>query len=234
MERIQLKLVLIGVGVSLSIAAFTIGLNIFFASNMGRPAVFAIPVSLGVIVYTMMKYKLFIMPPISRFFVPAPEARLKTKQRYELEEGNSYLIKQKGEGPKIFEDLTMHGISGLWLTFSHPRKIREEYGLARTPILYFTSERMEGEASVRPNELNKARGEVSLYLSKALLRSVVFVDCFKELIFANGFEKAMKFLKEITGLCSQNNSNLIVQIDPTEFSKGQMVAIEKAIAPSRK
>lgn len=232
MERIQLKLVLIGVGISLSIAAFTMSLNIFFARNMGRPAVFAIPVSLGVIVYTMMKYRLFIMPPISRFFVPSPEVRLKTKQRHELKEGSNYLIKQKGKGPKIFRDLTMHGIPGLWLTTSHPRKIREEYGLARTPILYFTPERVRGEVTVHPNELNKAGDEVSLYLSRAFPRSVVFVDCLRELVFANEFEKAMDFLKETAGLCSRNNSNLIVQIDPTEFSKRQLAAIEKAVVRS--
>lgn len=230
-ERIQLKLTLIGVGVSLSVAAFTMGLSIFFAGNIGRPAVFAIPVSFGVIVYAMTKYRLFILPPVSRFFIPAPEGRLKTKLKYELKEGGSYLTKKRGLGPKIFKDLTVHGIPGLWLTTSRPSKIREEYGLTRTPIIWFTPERVNGEVTVNPNELHKARGEVSLYFSKVYLRSIVFVDCFGELVFANGFEKAMDFLKETAGLCSRNNSNLLVQIDPTEFSKRQLAAIEKAIAP---
>lgn len=231
-ERIQLKLTLIGVVISFSIAVFTMSLNIFFAHNMGRPAVFTIPVSLGVIVYAMMKHRLFIMPPISRFFVPIPEARLKTKQRHELKEGRNYLVKQRGKGPKIFKDLTEHGIPGLWLTTSCPSKIREENGLARTPILHFTPERARGEVTVHPNELNKALDEVYLYLSRAFPRSVVFVDCFRELVLANGFEEAIDFLRKTARLCSRNNSNLIVQIDPTEFSERQLAAIERAVVRS--
>lgn len=61
-ERAKLKLVLIGMVVSLSIAACTMGINVFFVSNIGRPAVFAIPVSLGFIVYAITRYRLFISP----------------------------------------------------------------------------------------------------------------------------------------------------------------------------
>ncbi len=230
-ERVQLKFVLIGMVVSFSIAAGTIGLNIFFVGNMGRPAVFAIPVSFGFIVYAITKYRLFILPPITRFFVPAPEARLKMKLKYKLKEGGSYLIKEKKpeRGPKIFKERVAHDAPGLWVTTLNPNKIREKYGLARTSLLYLTSERVSGEATVPPNRLDKAIGVISSYFFARPRRSVVFVDCFKELVVANGFEKAMDFLKKMVDLCSRNNSNLIVQIDPSKFTKEQLVAIEKVI-----
>ncbi len=230
-ERVQLKFVLIGMVVSFSIAAGTIGLNIFFVGNMGRPAVFAIPVSFGFIVYAITKYRLFILPPITRFFVPAPEARLKMKLKYKLKEGGSYLIKEKKpeRGPKIFKERVAHDAPGLWVTTLNPNKIREKYGLARTSLLYLTSERVSGEATVPPNRLDKAIGVISSYFFARPRRSVVFVDCFKELVVANGFEEAMDFLKKMVDLCSRNNSNLIVQIDPSKFTKEQLVAIEKVI-----
>ena len=230
-ERVQLKFALIGVVVSFSIAAGTIGLNVFFAGNMGRPAVFAIPVSFGFIVYAITKYRLFILPPITRFFVPTPEARLKMKLKYKLKEGGSYLIKEKKpeRGPKIFKDLTTHGIPGLWITTLHPRKIRGKYGLGNTPVLYLTQERVSSEATMLQERLDKVLGIISNYFFRMPWRSVVFVDCFKDLAETNGFEKAMDFLKEVAELCSRNNSNLIVQIDPSKFEKKQLAAIEKVI-----
>ncbi len=168
----------------------------------------------------------YTLPPISRFFVPMPEAWLRTKLKYKLKVGSGYLIKEKERGPKIFKDLTMHAIRGLWLTSLRPGEIREKYGLAKTPVLCFTPERVEGEVVVRPDELDRARDIVSSYFFGVPMRSVVFVDCFRKLVFANGFEKAMNFLKEIAGLCPRNNSNLLVQIDPTEFSKRQLAAIK--------
>jgi hypothetical protein len=49
-------------------------------------------------------------------------------------------------------------------------------------------------------------------------------------VVANGFERAMDFLKEPAELCSRNDSNLIVQIDPGEFTKKQLAAVEKVLA----
>ena len=231
MERIQLKLTLIGVGISLSIAAFTLSLNIFFAGNMGRPAVFVIPVSIGFIIYAITRYNMFILPPMPKFLLPMPEAELKTKLKYKLKEGSSYLIKEEEfeRGPKIFRDLTTHDIPGIWLTTSYPNEIREKYGLARTPILYLKSKSVSGEVVVPPDRLDKAIGIISNYFVKPY-RSVVFVDCFKKLVVINGFEKALDFLRKLGKMCSQKNSNLIVQIDPSKFEKKQLAAIEKVVA----
>lgn len=175
------------------------------------------------------RYKLFALPPLSRLFIPTPEAQRKTKLGSRLKPGRSYIVKPDC-APAIFKDLVTHDIYGLWITTSHPRKIRKKYGLAKTPILYLTSGRVSGEAVAPPNRLDKAIGVVSNYFFARPRRSFVFVDCFKELTMINGFEKALDFLKGLAELCSQNNSNLIVQMDPSEFTKEQLAAIKKVIA----
>ncbi len=186
-------------------------------------------VAAGIVAYAILKYKLFVLPPITKFFVPAPEALLRTKLKYRLKEGRNYLIKEPERGPKIFKEQVTHGVSGLWLTTLHPNKIREKYELTRSPILYLTPERVSGEVAVPLEKLDKAIGVVSNYFFARPRKSVVFVDCLKELIVANGLEKAMDFLKEMTELCYRNNSNLIVQIDSSKFEKQQLAAIEKVI-----
>jgi len=232
MERIQLRLISIGVATSALVAAFTICLNLFSSANVGRPSVFAIPVSIGFILYAIKRYKLFILPPMMKFFLPAPEAGLNTKLKYKLKEGGSYLIEKKelDRGPKIFIDLTTHGIPGIWLTTSHPNEIREKYGLVRTPIIYLTSDQVSDEMVKPPDRLDKAIDVIPFHLLKP--RSVVFMDCLKELVVINGFEKTLDFLKKLGKMCSQKNSNLIVQIDPSEFEKKQLAAIEGVVARS--
>jgi len=230
MERIQLKLTLIGVGVSLSIAAFTIGLNIFLSGDMGRPAVFAIPVSIGFIFYAITRYKMFILPPMPKFLLPMPEAELKTKLKYRLKKGRTYLIKEPELGPKIFKEQVKHDIPGLWLTTQRPEKIREKYRLARTPILYLTSEYVSGEVSVLSKRPDKTIGLISSYFFAVGQRSVVFIDCFKELVVINGFERATDFLKKLAELCTKNNSNLIVQIDPRpSFVLSKVILSDKLV-----
>lgn len=228
MERIQLRLTSIGMAVSALVAVFTMGLNIFLSGNIGRPAVFAIPVSIGFIVYAIAKHKMFAPPPSVKFLLPLPEASLKTKLRYKLKGGGFYLTKERGLGSKIFRDLITHDIPGIWLTTSRPNKIREKYGLARTPILCLTSEEVSGEVVAPPDRPDKIIDFISYYCMKPR-RMVMLMDCFKELVEINGFEKALDFLSELEKMCSQKNSNLIVQIDPSKFEKKQLAAIERVI-----
>ncbi len=212
-----------------------------FIASAALPRIFDIPevaylftISGGVlIIYGIVKYKLFVLSPIARFFIPAPEARLSTKPKHKLEEGRGYLIMEKepNRSAKLFMDQTTHRIPGLWITSLHPKKA-EKYGLRRTPVLSLTTERFPGEVTLPPTKLDRAKALVENQLTRARGRSVVMVDCFKELVVANGFTRGMKFMKELTELCSHNNSNLIVQIDPSKFTKEQLVTIEAVITLS--
>jgi fumarate reductase subunit D len=233
-EREQTSLILTGLVVIFVIAyVFTAALaRIFDTVEMGSP--FNV-IGCAIIVYGIVKYKLFVLPPLPRFFIPTPEERLRTKLKYRLREGRGYLVKERKpvRSAKIFVDQTRHGVPGLWITSLHPRKPCEEYGLSKTLVLSLTPDRITGEITVPPNKLGHARGIVSGYLSWARGRSVVMLDCFKELVVANGFERTMNFLKELAELCLKNNSNLIVQTDPAAFTKRQLVEIERALREER-
>lgn len=177
--------------------------------------------------------RLLILPPITRFFVPAPEAYLRTKPKYRLEVGRAYLVKEKeaDHSLRLFMDQVTHGIPGLWIT-SLPSKKMVRYGLRKTLVLSITATRFPGEVTLPPTKLDSVK---ALVLNRFLYmrgRSVVMVDCFKELVVANGFERVMDFMKEMVKMFSQNNSNLIVRIDPDKYTKKQLVAIEKVVTLS--
>ena len=179
----------------------------------------------------ILRYKLFVLPPISRFLIPTPEDWLKSKPKYRLKKGGGYLI-EEGEpkrGAKIFEDSVVHGVPGLWMTTSNPDGVRRKYKLVRTPILHLSPTRIDYEATVPPDELENLIGAIESNLFAKCERSVIFMDCLTELVGINGFEKAMNFLQRLAQSCSKHNSNLIVQINPYEFTKERIKEIEKVI-----
>jgi len=181
--------------------------------------------------YGIVRYELFVLPPMSRLFIPIPEARLKTKLKHRLGVGIGYVLKKPDAGAEVFRDLTMHDIPGLWITTSQPGKIREKYRLMKTPVIWLTLGWTRGEITAPPNKLDKVLKIVSNFFFAVPRKSVVLVDCFRELVMVNGFEKAMDFLSKLGKTCSENNSNLIVQIDPSKFTKKQLEAIEKVVTP---
>lgn len=192
------------------------------------------PVSI-LFAYAITKYKLFVLPPITRFFIPAPEAELRTKPKLKLEEGRNYLIKEEMplHSRLIFIDLIKHGIPGLWITSLSVKKAKK-YGLRRTPTIFLVSERIKDETTLPPNRLDRGKALVLSYLGRVPGKSVVFVDCLKELIIVNGFEKTLDFIQYLGKICFEHNSNLIVRADPESFTKRQLAEIERALREREK
>jgi len=191
------------------------------------------PPMMIVLAIAIVKYKLFVLPPVSRFLIPLPEAEFRTKPKFKLKKGRSYLIKKKkfSQSLAVFMDQIKHGVFGLWITSLRPGQA-ERYGVRRTPVLYLATERSRGEVTLPLSKLDKAIALVSNYILNIRgRRSVVFVDCFEELVAVNGFGRAMDFLKKMAEFCSKNNSNLIVQVDPSKLKKERLATIEKVIAP---
>lgn len=164
--------------------------------------------------------------PLIKFFASKPEANLRTRIKYNLKPGISYVIKEREfkRGPKIFKDLVTHGIPGLWITMSLPEKIRKEHGLEKTPILYLSTKPGFGEARVSLDRLEKVQGIISNYFfRKRPKRSVVLVDCLDELVMRKGPKQVIYFLAGLWKACWENRSNLL--ISSKVFTKRKIMAI---------
>jgi hypothetical protein len=172
-----------------------------------------------------------VISPIFRFFAPSPEAHQGTKPKYHLVKGRDYLIKEKKprHSVDIFIEAVKHGVPGLWITSTHPGEIRREHHLVRTPIIYLTVKRVREEITTSPRKLDRLITIVSNYFIRAPRRSVVHLDCFGELVGANGFERSIDFLTQLRNICRKNASNLIVQANPMMLTRGQLAAISKQI-----
>jgi hypothetical protein len=173
------------------------------------------------VVYAVLKHQLFVIEPYA-------EAFIKTPQKYLLEEGLSYFIKEErsDKGYDIFYDQVTHGRSGLCVTKLAPWAVRERYNLVKTPILWLTFREIDN--AISPKDTDVLTSVVSDFV-RGTEKSLLFLDCFDQIKFATGFEQSLSMLKDFKQLCHANNSSMLMSISPTMFNQQQVADIEQEL-----
>ncbi len=171
--------------------------------------------------YAILRYKLFII-------VPKLEEIEQTEQKYSLEEGLKYIIKEKkaDKSYEIFKDQLMHGRFGLCLSKFHPKKVRDTYGLERTPIVWVTFR--ESENTVSPRDMAAMESVVFDFLGKAE-KPVIFIDCLNEIRLVNGIDKTVHWLRRIASICKDKDCILLLSVNPDLWQEKELAVIERGI-----
>ena len=171
--------------------------------------------------YAVLKHKLFILKPSTEELMGTPE-------KYALKMGLSYHVNEErpDRGYEIFYDQITHGKSGLCITKLAPGKVRERYKLIKTPVLWLTFKNVKD--AISPKDIDGLTSVVSDFVRGAE-KSLLFLDCFDQIKFANGFEKSLSMLKDFRKLCNESSSNLLLSINPAMFEKSQVSTIEKEL-----
>jgi hypothetical protein len=150
------------------------------------------------------------LPPVSKFFVPLPEAKFRGKRRHHLRSGECYFSETIERGIELFRDAITHGIPGLWITALPPGAIRKRWKLLTTPILWVTREVNREEVTAKPSELGRILNITRNYFLSGIPKSVIFIDCLRDLVLTNGYRKSTRMLKDLLRVCSENEAALIV------------------------
>jgi PAS domain S-box-containing protein len=124
---------------------------------------------------------------------PVKETTRKINKRFNLEPGYVYIVKDDVEKAfEIFADNVLAGTEGLCITRQFPPKVRKSYGLEKTPIVWLTDEKVEGQISIQ--SLQDLSIAISNFLEK-VSRSIMLLDGFEYLITNNGFDAFLRFLQ---------------------------------------
>lgn len=156
--------------------------------------------------------------------IPILEKAENTDPAYHLDPGYIYIFDKKDERTKymdIFADQVKHNIQGLCVTRQNPKKIRDRYGLEKTPILWLVGgDSAPGENCVKPDNLSGLGSTISKFLTEAD-DSVVLLDGMEYLITRNGFDSLLKFIQYMNDKVMQSNSRVILCIDSLALDKRQ-------------
>jgi len=146
----------------------------------------------------------------------------------ELIPGSVYLFKEEkpAQAYKKLKEALNYGFVSLCISKLHPQKVRERYDVGRASIFWLTFEK--ADRTINPKDSAKLNRTVSEFLGRPG-GSIVLIDCFDQIKFANGFQKSLTMLKGFRDLCKEHNSIILISINPEMFEKQELAAIEKEL-----
>ncbi|MDI6917845.1 MAG: DUF835 domain-containing protein [Thermoplasmatales archaeon] len=159
-----------------------------------------------------------------------PEARIETAMKYDIKPGFSYLVEEERAelAFDIFKDFVQHDVPGLCITRMHLDKVRETFGLVKTPILWLS--KTPGENNLSPTDLGMLRHTILEYLDKSG-ESIVLLDGLEYLITNNGFPLVLKYLDDINESVMMSKSGLIIPVDPRTLEEKELALLERDRKP---
>ena len=154
------------------------------------------------------------------------EVPSESKPKFDLKTGTSYLViegKDEGgsnvRGMDVFADSVTHGVVGFCATRRYPPKVREEFGLVKTPMVWLTEDKTFKE-SIHPADLT----ELS-HMSKDFIQkggdTIVLINGIEYLMMHNSFEDVLRLLQGLDDVVVQNRCRLVVSIDPEAITQQQ-------------
>lgn len=214
--------------ITLAVIGYTLGEMFFEIILPGlsidlRSVGFVIQISLvGMIAYAI-RDKTFLQD----LLIPVTEADLKTKKTYDLPGGYSYLVEEETPSLcfEVFKDLVTHGNQGLCITRTMPEKVRSQYGLEKTPILWLTRV-ADSQDTLRPYPVGKISETVQLFIS-AGKKTVVLLDGVEYLILHNDFKTVLTSLQDLNEYIAQNDSILILPVDSEAVESKQFALLRR-------
>jgi PAS domain S-box-containing protein len=147
---------------------------------------------------------------------------------FNLELGEAYLVKDDvGRAFEVFLEAILSGLEGLCITREYPPKVRRKYGLERTPVVWLTDERAEGERTV------KSLQDISIMIDGFLGGGgkVVLLDGVEYLITNHGFESVIRFLQLTRSRVERKGSVLIVPLFEGALDPRQVRLMEREMKP---
>ncbi|MBW3015282.1 DUF835 domain-containing protein [Candidatus Woesearchaeota archaeon] len=192
-------IVSIGFGVKFSIFFYTISLLPMLVMLVGFVDYYKRPLE---------EHILEITPKLEAYSKDAP-------LKYKIEPGKVHLVKEPKahKSYDMFIDNVMHKVYGLCISRKNPNKVKLEYGIQSTPVVWLT--RIEPDVmSLNPIELEQLTFTITQYLEKVgKNKSVVLLDGIEYLASTNPFNKVIHAIGMLKDKLSGTNSSIIIPID---------------------
>lgn len=146
----------------------------------------------------------------------------------DLHPGRVYLFREEkpAQAYKKLKEALNYGFVALCISKLHPEKVRKRYNVGGGSIFWLTFKKAEG--TINPADVGKLQRTISEFVKRSEA-SIVLLDCFDQIKFANGFHKSLTMLKDFRNLCNENNSIMLISINPEMFEKEELAAIEKEL-----
>jgi len=143
--------------------------------------------------------------------------------KYELEEGNLYLVKEKhlNIALEAFKDLLNVGYSGVLISRSPKLKQKFQNNIPQSMEFYWLTEN-EAEETLSP-ELD----EIKFILNKKIFQTAILIDRLDYIITKNNFKKVLEFVQYLHDIAYLKNHIILISIDSNTIKKEELSKLEK-------
>jgi len=151
---------------------------------------------------------------------------------YKLDPRRCYLIKDADPSTAltIFSRIVLtQGMHGLLITRTLPKRIREKYNLLKTPIVWLTTNRMQGETCVTPSGIAELSGVLVSFLDQTK-NGIILIEGLEYLISQNNFRSILNLLQLMNDKIMISDSRLMITLDPATLEEKEVHLISKEAA----
>jgi PAS domain S-box-containing protein len=159
---------------------------------------------------------------------PALEAQSETEELYTLPPGVTYLIFESKADLvfEVFADLVTHGVGGLCISRSFPDKIRDEYGLKKTPIVWLTTNRLEQFHCISPSGIAELSSVIVAFLERTK-NGVIMLEGLEYLISQNSYKTILNLFQLLNDKIMMSDSRLLISMDPLTLDEKETHLLQK-------
>ncbi|TLZ56498.1 MAG: DUF835 domain-containing protein [Methanobacteriota archaeon] len=147
-------------------------------------------------------------------------------RRKELEDGRSYVVKEKKpeKALALFFNLVEKGYRPLLITRQHPNHVRKAHlGVDIRAIWLSTT---LGKDYIDPHNLNALTNEILTHIAGGG-KSVVLLDGLEYLMINNDPPRIWKFLEYLNEVVAQTAAILLVSVDDRAFEPRDLALLER-------
>ena len=147
-----------------------------------------------------------------------------------VEMGRSYLVEEKTpeKSYTLFLNQLSQGVKGLLLTRTHPKFIKKQYNLEKTPFIWLSTTASEEFKST--TDLTEISLSVKHFIS-ITEESVILLDGYEYLVSKMGFTVMLQFLQSLNEFVSSHDSILLIPVDPETLNQKELRILERELTP---
>jgi PAS domain S-box-containing protein len=151
---------------------------------------------------------------------------------YKLDPRRCYLVKDSDPSAalSVFARIVLtQGMHGLLITRTLPQRIREKYGLLKTPIVWLTTNRVQGETCVSPSAIAELSGLLVGFLDQTK-DGIILIDGLEYMISQNNFRSILNLLQLMNDKIMISDSRLVINLDPATLDEKEVHLVQKEAA----
>ena len=160
----------------------------------------------GTFALAVLRFKMFVV-------TPRREGRLDLPVKFPVKPGHAYLVEEAAPALLMgaFDEKVRSGEAGLLITRRNPTSVREDTGLAQTPILWLTE--MPGQNRVAPGNPAMLEGLVAAFIKDAP-KAIVALDGVEALVRECGGERTVKCIQVLKDTVVSSGGVFLASVTP--------------------